>query len=235
MDTYNTGKQGKPKRCIELGAGVGLVGLTLASLSFDVVMTDIPFVLQSVLLPNIRRSKPLFAPCPASDDPSSAPTPSSDRPTQGGSVVGRELDWTVDPADWNWVENPSSVTSQWVDPSSVTSVGTCSTRFSPAPAGPPFDLILTTDTIYLPSLLPHLLKTLKTLSSLSGHPPILLALERRDPALVDRSLDEFLNAGFEAKMVNKGRLKKSVDRHLGWAKSDWDGVEVWKFRYKKLE
>ncbi|BGP45851.1 hypothetical protein JCM10450v2_001686 [Rhodotorula kratochvilovae] len=53
---------------------------------------------------------------------------------------------------------------------------------------PPFDLIATADTVYAPSLCAPLLRTLAHLSLAGGRAapaPVFLALERRDPALVE--------------------------------------------------
>ena len=191
--------------------------LTLSLLGFTTLTTDVPFILSSVLLPNLRRN------------PTSHP------------LHARELDWTVPSSSWNWSSNGggtgTSITSTWVDPSRLASELPSSSSHTTKPSetiAPPFDLILTTDTLYTPQLLPHLLSTLRALSLLShSPPPILLALERRDTTLIDMALDRAREEGFEVKMVSKGRIAKSVDRWLGWKeREEWEGVEVWKLRYK---
>ncbi|KAL7415921.1 hypothetical protein BDY24DRAFT_250058 [Mrakia frigida] len=222
LDTYEKGK-GKAnlgKRCIELGSGVGLVGLALSHLSFDVLTTDVPFILSSVLLPNLRRN----------------PTSTL--------LHARELDWTVPSSEWDWSSDGggtgTSVSSEWIDPSLLPSElvnPTASPSSSTNTIQPPFSLIITTDTLYTPALLPHLLNTLRDLSLLSLNvdlpaPPILLALERRDTNLIDTALERAKEEGFEVKMVNKGRVSKSVERWLGWEREEWEGVEVWKLRWK---
>lgn len=183
---------------------------TLAHLQYDVLMTDVPFILSSVLLPNVRRNTAALLAGPS------------------GRLQARELDWTVPSSAWTW-NSPSttSITSDWTDPSRRPS------EQQAEPVTPPFDLILTTDTIYVPELLDALLDTLRSLSLLSSSPPpILLALERRDSALVDASLAKARAGGFECGMVNKSRTAKSVERHLAWEREDWDSVEIWKMRYK---
>ncbi|GAA6050083.1 hypothetical protein JCM3770_001361 [Rhodotorula araucariae] len=109
---------------------------------------------------------------------------------------------------------------------------------------PPFDLIATADTVYAPALSAPLLRTLAhlALAGRGGRPhhrppaPVFLALERRDPALVDAFLDlargdEY---GFKCARVEHARLRRLVEDPegtLAWEdEADWDGVEVWKLK-----
>lgn len=116
--------------------------------------------------------------------------------------------------------------------------------------GPPFDLILTADTIYSPTLIAPLLRTLQHLAFLSpaqpkssskplgtserkrAHAPLYVALEARDPALIAsffvQAHDDF---GFAcAKRVPAARLRRAMVRAGlgGWARDDWEGVEIWR-------
>jgi hypothetical protein len=197
-------------------------------------MSDVPYILSSFTLPNTRQNL-------------SALHSASSR-LHPPVVEARELDWTVPPSSWDWSRggNGSSISSDWKDPytraqrEKAAAEGTTPKKEA-APILPPFDLIVTTDTIYHPSLLPALLSTLKHLSLLSlsttcsppsATPPILLALERRDPSLIDSALVEARSWGFECKRIGGQRIGKSVERHLGWTREDWEGVEVWKLRYR---
>lgn len=99
-----------------------------------------------------------------------------------------------------------------------------------------FDLIVTTDTIYSVPLIQPLIQTLKALSLLSSIlPPILLAIENRDPALNNEALEMARQAGFSTKRVAPARVRKAVEGRAkwGWGKDrrkDWEGVEVWKWK-----
>ncbi len=98
-----------------------------------------------------------------------------------------------------------------------------------------FDILITTDTIYHPSLLPSLLCVLRSFSLLSHHhsstpttppppPPIYIALENRDPHLITRSLDIARKLGFEMKRVGQGRVERCLAKG-GWGSWLRDGKE----------
>ncbi|GAA5843677.1 hypothetical protein JCM9279_000099, partial [Rhodotorula babjevae] len=115
-------------------------------------------------------------------------------------------------------------------------------HFPPAPHAPPFDLVTTADTVYDPSLSAPLLRTLARLSLLGRPPlspaPVYLALERRDPLLVESFLASARDAhGFKLARVDPARLQRLVERPeadggtLAWLdEADWDGIEVWKLK-----
>ncbi|KAK0210665.1 hypothetical protein DFS33DRAFT_310807 [Desarmillaria ectypa] len=124
-------------------------------------------------------------------------------PSSSGEISIRQLDWTVQP-------------NQWHDPLIISS----------------FDLIITADTVYASHLVQPLLRTLHALASVSPHPPpILLCLERRDPALVDRVLSEASSYwSFKTEQIPLRKISKVLNKSgLKWAKEDWEGVEIWKF------
>lgn len=99
-----------------------------------------------------------------------------------------------------------------------------------------FDMIFTTDTIYHPSLLLPLLSTLSSLSLLSPtSPPILLAIENRDPKLISQAITLAQEMGFSTKKISQGRVEKAVGKSgWGWGvelKGDWEGVEIWRWKF----
>lgn len=137
-----------------------------------------------------------------------------------GTVEVCELDWTVEPDAWTW-DDPTCIAS----PGHAGRLACTSTDRSHKPeaaesessdytVGPPFDLIVTSDTIYSASLVAPLLRTLHHLCLLSSSrhgsgpgtdamneidttpyrtsssrssprsPTIYLALENRDPGLI---------------------------------------------------
>lgn len=132
-------------------------------------------------------------------------------PEHSGRVEVHELDWLVSPAEWKW----------------------------DIASNPPYDLIYAADTIYKSELVEPLLRTIHALSTLSrssSAPPrsplILLCIERRDPPLVDRLLDDARNIwNFSVERIPRKRLSKALDKHgAQWDNADWEGIELWKLR-----
>ncbi|KAF8610103.1 hypothetical protein BDV93DRAFT_483165 [Ceratobasidium sp. AG-I] len=196
-----------PPRAIELGSGVGLTALVLASLGWDVIATDAHPSVLSLLNQNVRLNSPNLS----------------------GTVHVRELDWTVPPDHWDW-SHPTSISGPHSD-------------IPPAsPTAPTFDLILTADTLYTPNLTPHLLRTLQHLAcppivengTRMGTPiPTYIALERRDPSLIDQALSHLPHAT----RIPQRKLSKAMQSigWTGWDPSDWSDVEIWKVRWAERE
>ncbi|KAG0705929.1 hypothetical protein DFH29DRAFT_799266 [Suillus ampliporus] len=201
-------------KAIELGSGIGLMALALASLGYDVLATDTAHVCASVLRTNINANAHLVP----------------------GHVHVRELDWGVDPTGWIW-DDPVSITSS-----------------APLPRrdddgrdvlAPPFDLIVSSDTIYDTALVTPLFETIHALSALSyasalsppssrteTKPPVIyLAVERRDPTLITTA---FARAGEEWGLLFQRVPEKRLKRAgvgVGWDAGEWEGVEVWRGRW----
>ncbi|KAK4685099.1 hypothetical protein P7C73_g5059, partial [Tremellales sp. Uapishka_1] len=100
-----------------------------------------------------------------------------------------------------------------------------------------FSTIITTDTIYHPSLTVPLLETLIALSSLTSlekRPPlIIVGLENRDPQLINHAMGKAKEMGFDFKKISAGRLQKCLDKTgWGWKGHDWEGGEIWKGRWR---
>ncbi|EJD05816.1 uncharacterized protein FOMMEDRAFT_104080 [Fomitiporia mediterranea MF3/22] len=211
-------RHSRTPRAIELGSGVGLTSLVLAVQGWSVLATDIPAIVLSVLRPNVQRN--------------------TRETCLLGSVQVRALDWTVPPDNWNW-DNPLSIAGTLPD----GDVGTGrldKQGLEEELLGPPFDLILTSDTIYSRELVTPLLRTIKHLALLStpqlqspskSHPPIYLALEVRDPTLVSYFFTQArVEWGMDAQRVSTPRIRRAMSRSgLGdWKREDWEGVEVWR-------
>jgi len=204
---------------VELGSGVGLTALALSSLGWDVLATDRPHVIDNVLSHNVHTNVDGGA-----------------LPSRAGRLEVRELDWFEDPEHWNW-RDPKSITSPTLADGDGDEPG----------FGPPFDLILTADTVYSRELVTPLLRTIHGLSWASfhaaaaetpKHPVVYLCLEKRDPALVLGLLDEAKEKwGFSVTKVPSTKLAKSIEKlgsdgTGGWTKEDWEGVEIWKLKLK---
>ena len=107
-------------------------------MGWDVVATDTDVVVSSVLRTNIAQND------------------------VQGTIQVRELDWTVSPSEWTWTDerviasSSSGVKREARDDAQADDL-----------LGAPFDLIVTSDTVYSPSLIRPLLQTLHHISVLS--------------------------------------------------------------------
>ncbi|KAG6814316.1 hypothetical protein H0H92_013441 [Tricholoma furcatifolium] len=140
-----------------------------------------------------------------------------------GTVQVRELDWSVPPHAWIW-DHPSVIASPSPPPSHDNPHNLLR---------PPFDLICTADTVYDPSLIPLLLRSLHALclsAPAARPPPVYICLERRDPLLVDSCLaDAHHTWGFHVQRIPHRKLVKAMLKaRLDWPKEDWEGIEIWK-------
>lgn len=117
-----------------------------------------------------------------------------------------------------------------------------------------WDVILTTDTIYHVDLVQPLLRWIRILSIISEntnnngidssrtqtptYPPVYVALENRDPNLVAHALALATSYGFVTKRISQSRVDKCLAK-TGWSwdrslKPDYDGIQIWKWRYSGL-
>ncbi|KAJ7740667.1 hypothetical protein DFH07DRAFT_838678 [Mycena maculata] len=193
-------------RVIELGGGIGLTALCLAHLGCNIITSDLPFVISTCLAKNIENNIPRL-------------------PPSAGEILVRELDWTVDPTNWVW-DDPDTITSP-----------TCAPSAEQQNLPYAFNLIVSADTIYSPALVTPFLRTIHALctlslarSSSSRAPVVFICLERRDPAVTDRTLEDAQHIwGFTVTRVPPRKVSKALRMSgLKWDKEDWEGVELWK-------
>ena len=149
-----------------------------------------------------------------------------------GKVITAKLDWfdyigTVEEGrtkalEWILTHDPS------LPPNSLSSTSESTII--------PYDMIITTDTLYSPLLTLPLLSTLRSFSLLSlssSPPPIYVALETRDPALIAHSLALAKEMGFSLKKIALGRVDKALGKSgWGWEdREEWEGIEIWKWKF----
>ncbi|CCM02345.1 uncharacterized protein FIBRA_04440 [Fibroporia radiculosa] len=197
-------------RAIELGSGIGLSALALSAMGWDVVATDLPEVISSVLAGNVARN-------------------ASHLPSDSGLIQVRALDWTVAPDEWVWTNTrfiASPLQGQFEDTGTTLE--------------PPFDLIISADTLYSTDIVQPLLRALHSLARLStirapaARPPqVYLCIERRDPALIDHALRDAHDVwNFMVERVPHKKVAKAMERGgAKWKKEDWEGIEIWKLTY----
>ncbi|KIJ68972.1 hypothetical protein HYDPIDRAFT_79807, partial [Hydnomerulius pinastri MD-312] len=198
-------------RAVELGSGIGLTALALSSLGYDVLATDTAHVCDSVLRHNIAANLQHL-------------------PSNAGVIQVRVLDWSISSDRWQW-NDPMRITP---DGDRLNGGGETEDLL-----GPPFDLIVSSDTLYDASLIDPFFRTVRALSkprlqhqphapapSPLRPPLLLLALERRDPQLISRALS---CAPIPLTQVPTKKLKKALERAgMQWDRLDWEGVEVWR-------
>jgi len=243
---------------VELGAGVGYLSLVLASQGWDVVSTDIPPVLDIVLRPNIDEGEgalarmgsatPLFSgkasknPRAAMSEAVSSSTGVS--PSHGSRVDGKAaipasvIDSTADRSAGNARVGKFAQTNPLLGAVTVRELDwVAAADGSDALLGLAPDLIVTSDTIYHPALIPCLYGTMVCLSRNSvgsgrKAPTIYLCLERRDSRLVDSALEAASGYGIIFKRIGHGRVVRCVEKTgWGWNEEDWEGVEVYRGRW----
>jgi hypothetical protein len=148
-----------------------------------------------------------------------------------GIIQVRELDWESPLDDWTW-DNPRRITTCNHSPSAAFNLP--NSKAKDDMITPPFDLLLTSDTLYVPSLLRPLLRTIYKLCMYSPTlSPVLVALERRDPQWIDQALETARSEfGFVTQRISHRRLALVVSKAgVEWDKN-WEDVEIWKFTLK---
>jgi len=190
-------------RAIELGSGTGFTALALCSMGWDVLATDTRAVLSSVLKHNVDSNR-------------------VNLPQGSGAIQARELDWTVEPEKWTWTHHTRVASNDLCD------LGSQSDTLCP-----PFDLILTADTLYSSHLIVPLLRTLHALG-IPSCPPIYLTLERRDSRLADDAFQQARDLWlFSVQRVSDKKVTKAMAKAgCKWDRADWEGVEIWKLQQK---
>jgi hypothetical protein len=94
-----------------------------------------------------------------------------------------------------------------------------------------YDLIVTTDTLYEPSLVLPLLRTIRAHAGTAT--TVFVALEVRDKAVIESALAMAREMGIVLSRIPRTRLRKALKTAgMDWKEDDWEGVEVWKGKIK---
>jgi hypothetical protein len=182
----------------------------MSALGWDVLATDMPHIISTVLTQNVQNNL-------------------AQLPPASGTIQIRELDWTVPPELWAWGNATVIASASPLSPSPEP----LNQHF----LNPPYDLICSADTVYSASLVEPLLRTLHALCKLSAAasassraPPVYLCIERRDLALVDRVLSDAKNTwGFDVDRIPHRKLAKAMrEGGVKWDLDEWEGIEIWK-------
>lgn len=208
LDENKNGRQlqiQNSKKCIELGSGCGLGGLTMGALGFDTILTDLPAVVDHVLETNRRQNQRhikdwWYQLLEQSHKPENASLPLEDP-----KVKVKALDWLdlcakrcCDKEEENDDEQLS-----WLEP--------------------PYNYILAADCIYTTELVRPLLKCISYLASPTS--TILVALEHRDDIVVNIFVQQAKSLGFDTRMIPKKSLRTKAIRN--------DDIEIWKLKKKR--
>lgn len=206
-------------RAIDLGAGVGLTAHVMAMLGFDVVATDLMVVMDTVLRRNI-------------EDNQGRVKAWGDGAEVGGVAKGcgdvrvRELDWFVHPDEWDWSGARSIAPREELEEPEMDDC-----------TSPPFDLIVTADTLYHQDLVVPLLRAIRAISIQSRRggkfPPVFVALERRDSEVIKQALELAKKERFHCKKVPDGKVRKCLDvAGFKWEREDWEDIEIWRWVFR---
>jgi len=145
-------------RIVELGAGVGVVGCTLAAASpgVQVLMTDLPTLVHDSLWPNLRRN--------ANFTSANTTTSTNDTPDWLLSISARPLQ-----INRGWV---ASTSLDWSTPTQEQLSNEQLTRI---------DWIIASDCVWLTTMLNSLLDSVQAMFNTSPQSTLLMSFQRRDP------------------------------------------------------
>jgi len=163
-------------RLMELGAGTGLLGLTLAPFVGFYTFTDLPELCR-LIEKNINLNVDLLARSPP--DRTSARRKKAKSSDDSKSSDRRPTNIAVEPLDWIALYDLPSHSRA---------------RLFPVP-DPPFDLILATDTIYNPALISPFLATLNHYVAEQRRTFVFLVMELRDEDVTREFLHQWMNLG----------------------------------------
>lgn len=182
----------------------------MASLGWNVIATDIPDVISSVLDKNIRNNRAQLS----------------------GTVHVRELDWTVPPDKWVWSDG-LVIASQFPPSAPLDDEHSLKLPFQLI-----FSADTVYKEALIEPLLRtlHGLSMISVIASKSLRgPPILICIERRDPLVVDRLLLEAKQIwNFDVERVSLRKIAKALEKGgVQWEKNEWDSIEIWKMKLRQ--
>lgn len=206
---------------VELGAGVGVVGTYLACVGANVLLTDLPTLVDHAVAPNVRRNGNPPAGGRAVADTAGRPPwfrPGTGVPIGRGWAAWTPLDWTV-PID------------RQLSPGEASSI----------------DFIVASDVVFLVSMLDPLLDTVAALfdaasSSTRDAPSFILSFQRRDAkdgeesssfTTVTRILKAVGDRGWTAECLSWRTVAVKKETGDGATVDDLSEVYVYEIRIKR--
>ncbi|BGP68257.1 hypothetical protein NBRC10513v2_001590 [Rhodotorula toruloides] len=201
--TLGTARRGW--RAIDLGSGTGVVALTLASLGYDTLATDVDFIVNGVLRGNVEANRQKL------------------RAGGGGWLEARTLDWFDDPSSWPFKDaggdEGQNMKAMSIQPP-FNLITTADTVYDPSLSTP---LLSTLRSLSLLSPSPP-----PVYLALEARDPALAAAFFRSAA----NDFGFKAARIEHAKVKK--LVEDKEGTLGWEnEEDWEGVELWKLKLSR--
>lgn len=157
-----------PPKVLELGAGVGLVGSVLAihHQSSEILLTDLPTLVEHSMEPNLKQNQDRFA-------------------AEGSqSAVGVGTNATLEPPEW-LLQRPSQGSDTHMHRFGTSFVATCALDWTRSvqeqvrlPENNAVDLILASDCVWLVSMLDSLFDAVQEI--LGPHTTFLLSFQKRE-------------------------------------------------------
>lgn len=152
----------------------------------------------------------------------------------GSKVVATDIEPVLSAVLRPNVSSDSNVEARYLDWVSVAAGGELDVTID----GDWPELLVMADTLYAVHLTPALWATIvricqESYLATTKAPIIYFALERRDSTMLDAALDSGRQAGIDIRRVAHGRIAKTVERAYGWKAAEWEGVEVYKGRWRE--
>ena len=168
-DESHDAMNGSSDRCniLELGSGVGVVGATLAAVGSNVMLTDLPTLVENAVWPNLMRNMH------KENNNVKAPSWLKDAVRIGkGWASATPLDWTK-PLSSGQLDWTKPLSPDQLNPSQIESI----------------DMIVASDCVWLVSMLEALLDTVRAVFEQSKRSPtFIMSFQRRDGGGDDSAL-----------------------------------------------
>ena len=157
-------QQGGPCKVIELGAGVGIVGMSLAACGAEVLLTDLPTLVDNSIKPNLVRNKSCAINNANNNNESSRID--SDEQQASGSAVNHDCPpkWLTSTSSSAAETDPVPIGRGWANATALDWTRPVHEQLSTSQLEG-VDLIVASDCVWLTSMLDSLLDTVESIFS----------------------------------------------------------------------